>query len=49
MKKRYRVSFWDGLILAAAIRAGAGELWSEDFNAGQSYEGVVAVNPFQNH
>ena len=30
LKKKYQTSFWDGLILAAAIRSKAKELWSED-------------------
>ncbi len=48
LKKKYQTSFWDGLILAAAIRSSAKELWSEDFNNGQLYEGVTIVNPFEN-
>ena len=47
LKKKYQTSFWDGLILAAAIRSKAKELWSEDFNNGQTYEGVTIVNPFE--
>ena len=47
IKQRYQTSFWDGLILAAAIISGAREIWSEDFNTGQNYDGVVAVNPFE--
>ena len=42
---RYKISFWDGLILAAARRAGADVLWTEDFNIGQDYDGILAVNP----
>lgn len=45
IRERLQSSFWDGLILAAAKRAQAGIIWSEDFNTGQNYEGVVAVNP----
>lgn len=48
LKKKYQTSFWDGLILAAAIHSNAKELWSEDFNNGQSYEGVTIVNPLEN-
>lgn len=43
---RYRVRFWDGLILAAAQKEDAAILWSEDLNAGQNYGGVVVRNPF---
>jgi len=43
---RWQLSHWDGLILAAARRAGVKVLLSEDFNAGQNYGGIRAVNPF---
>jgi predicted nucleic acid-binding protein len=45
MTERWRLSLWDALIIAAAKKAGAGVVWSEDFNTGQEYGGVVAVNP----
>ena len=45
IRERLQSSCWDGLILAAAKRAQAGTIWSEGFNTGQSYDGVVAVNP----
>ena len=44
--QRYQISHWDSLIIAAAERAGCGRILSEDLNAGQEYNGVVAVNPF---
>jgi predicted nucleic acid-binding protein len=46
LSQRWRVSLWDALILAAAKRAKASIIWSEDLNAGQDYGGVVVVNPF---
>jgi predicted nucleic acid-binding protein len=45
MEARYKISFWDALILQAADSAGATVLYSEDFAAGQSYGGVRVVNP----
>jgi predicted nucleic acid-binding protein len=42
---RWKLSFWDASILAAARRAAARVLWSEDFSPGQDYGGVVVVNP----
>jgi predicted nucleic acid-binding protein len=42
----YGLLFWDGMIVAAAERAGCERLWSEDLNAGQKYYGVTVVNPF---
>lgn len=44
---RWQLSFWDALILVAARASGAAELMSEDFNHGQNYGGVRAVNPFR--
>jgi len=42
---RYKVSFWDALILQAAEHAGASILYSEDLSAGQRYGAVQVVNP----
>ena len=41
-----RISFWDGLILAAAEAAGAAVLASEDLQNGQTIAGVTVMNPF---
>lgn len=46
LKKHYQTSYWDAAIIAAASQAGCKELLSEDLNHGQSYEGVLLVNPF---
>lgn len=43
---RWQISFWDAMILAAARKAGANELITEDLNHGQDYDGVTVVNPF---
>lgn len=42
-----KISYWDALIVAAAARAGAKRLYSEDLNAGQEMLGVKIINPFQ--
>ena len=44
--ERYRISYWDGAILAAAQALGAHTVYSEDLNDGQRYGGVRVVNPF---
>jgi predicted nucleic acid-binding protein len=44
---RFQISLWDSLIIAAALRAGASEVWSEDLNDGQDYGGVKVVNPLK--
>lgn len=46
LHRRYQISFWDGLIVAAALAANAGILYSEDLNHGQKYDNILAVNPF---
>jgi predicted nucleic acid-binding protein len=40
------LSFWDGLIWAAAKEAGVGIVYSEDFQHGRDLEGVRWENPF---
>lgn len=47
LEARYRVSFWDALILSAAQIGGAETLYSEDFSHGQVYGSVTAINPFR--
>jgi predicted nucleic acid-binding protein len=42
----YGLHFYDGMIVAAAERAGSRTLWSEDMNDGQKYFGVSISNPF---
>jgi predicted nucleic acid-binding protein len=46
ISERYRVNFWDGLILAAANKEDAKIVWSEDLNDGQSYGEVLVRYPF---
>jgi predicted nucleic acid-binding protein len=42
----YGIHFYDGMIIAAAERAGCSRIWSEDLNPGQRYFGVAVQNPF---
>jgi predicted nucleic acid-binding protein len=42
---RYKVSFWDALVLHAAESSGAAILYSEDLSAGQRYGAIQVVNP----
>ena len=46
IKVLYGIQFYDAMMVAAAERAEAGEIWTEDLNDGQTYCGVKAVNPF---
>ncbi len=47
LQERWQVSLWDAMILAAAQTSGARHLYSEDFNNGQHYAGIRAINPFK--
>ncbi len=46
LQDRYRISYWDSLIVAAARAASCGFLLSEDFQDRQRLDGVEVVNPF---
>jgi predicted nucleic acid-binding protein len=43
---RYQTSYWDGLIIAAAERAGCSQILSEDLSHGQEYVCITVLNPF---
>ena len=43
--ERYKISYWDALIIAAAERAQCKRILSEDLNAGQIYHGIEITNP----
>jgi len=43
---KYHLSFWDSLVLQAAIASKSEFLLSEDFQNGQVIESVTIVNPF---
>jgi predicted nucleic acid-binding protein len=42
-----QISYWDGLVVAAATRAGCERLLSEDLNDGQEFGAVRIENPFR--
>lgn len=47
IEEEARISFWDALICASAIKAGAEMLDSEDLNSGQKIAGLHIQNPFR--
>jgi predicted nucleic acid-binding protein len=56
VQQRYRLSYWDSQIVAAAersgaetLRSGAETLYSEDSGHGQMYGRVRCENPFQSN
>jgi predicted nucleic acid-binding protein len=46
LSQRYKISYWDAAVIAAAGRLGAGTLYTEDLNHGQLFGTVRVVNPF---
>jgi len=46
LKDRYRLSYWDAAIVAAANALEAATLYSEDLNDNQVYGSVTVRNPF---
>lgn len=47
IQRRYRISFWDAMIVWSAAQLKCDIIWSEDLNPGQVYEGVELLNPFK--
>ena len=46
IRARYRLSYWDAAIVAAAQAQGCGTLYSEDMAHGMTFGGTTIVNPF---
>jgi predicted nucleic acid-binding protein len=47
LEMRYRISFWDALVIQAAELSGAEILYSEDLSDGQKYGSVQVINPLR--
>jgi len=47
LEERYGYSWYDSLIIAAALSAGCSRLYSEDLRDGQRIEGLTIENPFR--
>jgi len=48
LRDKMLVSYWDSLIIAAAIESGSKFLTSEDLQNGQKIQGIIIVNIFGN-
>lgn len=46
IEERHQLSFWDALVVVAALEGGATRLLSEDLNPGRTLEGIAVENPF---
>ena len=45
IQRRYRIAWWDAMIVNSAIECGAEILWTEDLKAGQKFGPLVVRNP----
>jgi predicted nucleic acid-binding protein len=43
---KFKISYWDAAIIAAARHMNCPTVFTEDLVGGQNYEGVTAINPF---
>ncbi|NDJ14127.1 MAG: PIN domain-containing protein [Acidobacteriia bacterium] len=46
LQRRYKLSWWDAMIVNSALETGAKVLWTEDLNHGQEFGSLVVRNPF---
>ncbi len=46
LRERYRLSFWDSIIISTALASDATILYSEDMHNGLIIEGLTIANPF---
>ena len=46
VQDRYRLSWWDALIVSAAYVAGCGYLLTENFRSGEEFLEIKVLNPF---
>jgi predicted nucleic acid-binding protein len=44
---RYRLSWYDSIIIAAAVESGSGILYSDDLQDGAKFAGLKVENPFR--
>jgi predicted nucleic acid-binding protein len=47
VRDQYGLSWWNALVVAAAVRSGSRWLLTEDLQAGQEILGLTVVSPFQ--
>ncbi|MHB1244078.1 MAG: PIN domain-containing protein [Gaiellaceae bacterium] len=46
LHEQARIAFWDAMIVHSASVLSCEVIYTEDLNAGQRYDGVLAVDPF---
>jgi len=46
LRRDYRLSFWDSLLIATCLQADVQRLYSEDFGGYRRVDSLEIVNPF---
>jgi predicted nucleic acid-binding protein len=46
LHRKFKISWWDALIVNSALELGCAILWSEDLTDGRRYGSITARNPF---
>ena len=47
IEEKHHLSFWDALIVVAAVESEAEKILTEDLNSGQIIEGIMIEDPFR--
>lgn len=47
LQRRYKLAWYDAMILNSALETGCSVLWTEDFSDGQRFGDLVIRNPFK--
>lgn len=47
LHQKAKISFWDAMVVVAAVESGCDRLYTEDLNHGQRFDSVLIVNPFK--
>ncbi len=48
LQRRYKLAWYDAMILNSALESGCSILWTEDFSDGQRFGDLVIRNPYKN-
>jgi predicted nucleic acid-binding protein len=48
LEQRFKIAWYDAMILNSAIESGCSVLWTEDFQDGQRFGDLVVRNPYRN-
>jgi predicted nucleic acid-binding protein len=47
LQRRYKIAWWDALVIHSAAEVGSQVLWTEDLSDGQRYGAVMVRNPYR--